>query len=112
MHLGNRHVAGVLRRVVIDDHVTVERNSAVLVALLLEPGESEPVRVQPGDDVVELVAVDVVHAELGTSGTLGSAPSAERLGMINPRARDSAGRLLPPTGRLQNVDASIAVHVA
>ncbi len=70
MHLGDRHVAGVLGGVVIDDHVTLERDSAVPVALLFEPGQAESVCVQSGDHIVELVAVDVIHAQLGASGAL------------------------------------------
>ena len=86
--------------------------SAVRVALLLEPGEAESVRVEAGDDVVQLVAVDVVDDHLGATGALGAAPAPERLRVIRPVPWRAGRRLFPPAGRLQDVDTTVAVDVA
>ena len=45
-----------------------ERDLAGRVALLLVPGQPEPVAFERRDDVVELVAVDVVDAHLRAAG--------------------------------------------
>src|SRR5205814_9634615 len=94
VHLRDRHVAGVLRRIVVDDHVTFERDPAIPVSCLREPGQAESVCVQPSDDIVETVAVDVIYAELGATGALRSAPATKRLGMIDPRALIGSGQRL------------------
>src|SRR5262245_3165571 len=90
-----------------------ERDPAVFVALLFEPGQPESVGVQSRDDIIEAIAVDVIYTELGAAGAFRSAPAAEGLGMVDPRPlAGRRRRLLPPSSRLQDVDASVAVHVA
>ena len=55
-----------------------ERDLSAGVALLLEPCEPEDMRLQRGDDVVELVAIDVVDAHLGAAGRAAAVLTAER----------------------------------
>ena len=46
VHLRDGDAAGVLRRIVVDDHVPLERDLSCRVALLLEPGEPESMGIQ------------------------------------------------------------------
>src|SRR2546427_3698660 len=73
---------------------------------LLEPGQAVVVRGEARDDVVQAVAVHVIHYHLCAAGAEG-----ER--MSNPNGIAGQGRrLFPPAAFLQDVDAAIAIRVA
>ena len=112
MGFGEDDAAGVLRGEVVRDHVLHERDLSTGIALLLEPREPEHVRLQRRHDVVEPVAVDVVHAHLGAAGRAAAVLTAEGLGMIRPHLGRGLRRLLPPPVHVKDVDAAIAVDVA
>ena len=113
VHLRDGDAARVPRRIVVDDHVAIERDVACGIALLLEPGEPEPVGIQTRDDVVETIAVHVEDDHLGAAGAFRAAPPPERIGVVRPKTgARSGGRLLPPSRRLKDIDSSVAIHIA
>ena len=68
MGFGERNTAGVLRGIVVGDHVHDERDVAGAVALLLEPSQPVAVSAEAGDHVVEPVAVDVINSHACPAG--------------------------------------------
>ena len=112
MRFGEGDAAGVLRGEVVRDHVLHERDLSAGIALLLEPREPEHVRLQRRHDIVELVAVDVVHAHLGAAGRSAAVLTAEGLGMVRPHPGRRLRGLLPPSVDVEDVDAAVAVDVA
>ena len=87
------HATGVRRRVVVHDHVALERDGARRVALLLEPREAPAVAVERRHDIVPAVAVHVVHVDLGAARALRPAPATERTGwyLHSPCVAPAAG---------------------
>src|SRR5687767_10652179 len=116
MRLGEDDSTSVLRRKVVRDHVAHEGDLSTRIALLLEPCETERMRLQRRDDVVESIAVDVVDNHLGTARRAAAVLTAERLGMIFPRSTFDLRLLtcdfrlfglLKPAVYIKDVDAAI-----
>ena len=83
---------------------------ALRVALLLIPRHAPSVRVQRGHDVVQAVAVHVVDSHHCAAAI--RAKAAKGFRMVFPRLIASRRRLLPPAVHIQDVHASVAVHIA
>src|SRR5690242_12723486 len=81
-------------------------NFAARIALLLEPRNSKPMRLQTGHDIIETIAVHIVDAYR-------RAAAAEIFRMIRPGLPIAArGGLLPPPRVLQNILAPVPVDIA
>src|SRR6185503_15038250 len=63
-------------------------------------------------DVVLSIAVDVVHAHLGTAGKSASVLTAESLGMVRPHCGRRLRGLLPPPVNVEDINTPVAVDVA
>src|SRR5687767_12181555 len=120
MQLRKDHAARIFRREVRHDRMLDERSRPVSRFLLLEPRQSQAMRLQRRDDVIETVTVNVVHRDLCAARTR-SRPASKRRGMIFPRRTFAFRlwtfalrlyRLFPPPERIQKIHTAVAVDVA
>ena len=96
----------------IHDHVHLPGDRPLAAPLLLEPREARSVREQAGDDVGQLVAVDVVGEHVGAADEgIRAAPERHRVELPRPAGR-AGGRLFPPAAALNDVGLAVAVDVA
>src|SRR5579862_1541028 len=112
VELGKYHSSSVLRVVVIHHHVFYERDLAAWRTLLLEPRETETVRLKLCHDIVQSVTVHVINTDRRTAGPDPS-PASERLRVVLPGLLlGTSGRLLPPTVCPHNVLPTIAIDIS
>src|SRR5262249_50726532 len=111
MQFRESHAAGILRGEVAHDHMLLERNFAVGAFLLLEPGKSPPVGLKTGHDIIEAVAIDVIHGHLAATRA-GPIPAAEIFRMVSPWSLNTLGRLFPPPVCIDEVHPAVAIDVS
>src|SRR5688572_17638272 len=94
------------------DDVGSERDRAVRAARLLEPTDAVAMRVDGGDHVGEVVAVDVVSKHLrSAAGVRGGAGEGKFVQLPDGIAGERRG-LFPPAILFEDVVATVAVDVA
>src|SRR5260370_42314376 len=91
------NVACVLGREIAHNGVLDKRDGPILIALLLEPRQAPSVSRERGDDVIQSVAVYVVHTHLGSAAT-----EVDRM-KFPGSLRSAFRRLFPPATRIDNV---------
>src|SRR6185437_828732 len=114
MHLGEGHTARIGSRVVVHDHVPLERNVPLCISLLPVPSQSPGVRRQGSYHVIQAVAVHIVSIHLSSadeSHWTVFAPESDRV--ICPELLTaSIRRPLPPSSRIENGLRSVSSDVS
>ena len=94
------------------NHVFHKTDLPAAGALLLKPCQSPAMRLHRRHDIIQSVAVYVIHAYL-RAACRGAAPLAKRHGMVLPQGCLSIlGRLLPPPIGPEDIDSSVAIDIA